>query len=836
MQTPLVRAAFAAALFAAAQATPAADAAPMPPPDKSGIDAVTAKIHAQLRDAANAQRASLPRALAGDGTLLVEVRFTDAARARSVLAASGADVRNALGATTFEAAIAPERLRDLAGDADVVTVAPARLVRHLTGSRTSEGVAASRVDRWIAAGYDGAGVAIAVIDGFNGNGALSLQGSGDWPPSNRVTKLDYKTFGGSAPSGCNPSSFGCLGVPHGNAVLEIVYDLAPAATYRAYDTVTVGDWRRAILDAANLSASGNSLGPVRANIITASLGAPLDGKGDGSALAGSIAEAAGWARNRGVFVINAAGNERESHWGGLFSIASGGGNFHTWSGGSTEINDFVVGNGSNTFLCIPAGETITADLYWDSWQTSGSTHDYDLFLYRRVNDVTWEATPVAQSTFQQNGGSGQTPQEQIQFVTSGTATSAGCSSGRAKYGIAVTRVNSNFNRDNLQVFTNFSLRYRVAERSLGFPADSPEVFTVAAVDIANTTSTPQEWFSSEGPVLAPGGDIPNTNAATDPNLKPDVASYDNVTTISYGNGGTSPPQQTAFLGTSAATPHVAGLAAVYLQRAGIPANEAALDTTIVTPLRALAKLGTNDLGTFGLDYQYGHGRLRLQRESVLDWLQQPSNVGVNAPIAPPVQLRVLDDENYLVPVGILSSVNLALGNDPTTVAALTGGGSRSLVQGVATWTALSINVAGAGFTLRANTAGLAQATSVGFNVMSGAATRLRFVASPGTTTAGVAIAPTLQVRLEDSGGNLVGSDNTTQVSLFSPLCSGTPVRGGEPTTAVGGIATFPNVRLYQVGTAQLQATAGGLNSHSTQVFAIVPNADLIFPGVFECLP
>ena len=79
--------------------------------------------------------------------------------------------------------------------------------------------------------------------------------------------------------------------------MEIAYDVAPGATFLAYDTETVGDWRNAILDAAHLNSTGASLGAVKANVISASLAAPLDGKGDGTALPGSIAEAAGFAKS-----------------------------------------------------------------------------------------------------------------------------------------------------------------------------------------------------------------------------------------------------------------------------------------------------------------------------------------------------------------------------------------------------------------------------------------------------------------------------------------------------------------------------------------------------------
>ncbi len=86
-------------------------------------------------------------------------------------------------------------------------------------------------------------------------------------------------------SNCTGSNFGNENVAHGDATMELAYDIAPGASYRAYDTLTVGDWYNAILDAAHVNSSGVSQGTINANVISASLAAPLDGKGDGSRMA-----------------------------------------------------------------------------------------------------------------------------------------------------------------------------------------------------------------------------------------------------------------------------------------------------------------------------------------------------------------------------------------------------------------------------------------------------------------------------------------------------------------------------------------------------------------------
>lgn len=821
-----------------------ADPAPvLLPPPAATDDPIARKIHDQLRAPRGSDAARLPALLADEAQVLVEVRFRDDAgqdRAEQALARRSAAVRNVLAPDRFEAVLSRAQLYELARDADVVSIVPARLARPL--ATTSQGVAAGRANLWQAnvPAFNGTGITVAVIDAFdnNSNEINTLQASNDWPPDARVTLLNYKTLPSPAPSGCASNTFGCLGVRHGNATTELVYDIAPAATYRTYDTLTVGDWRRAILDAANLTSTGGSAGAVRAQIISASLGAPLDGKGDGTADAGSIAEASGWARSRGVLVVNAAGNERDQHWGGLFDEVVTGNGVHDWSGSGSNIayNHFGTGPNNNEAYCIPAGTEIVVDLYWNAWTSPGSNRNYDLYLYRRTNATTWDTLPVAQSTLLQNGGSGQTPQERVSFVASGSTT--GCAANSAVFGIGVVRVAGTPNTaTNLQVFANIPLGRRVAARSLGFPADSPNVLSIGAINVATAGSNPQEPFSSEGPVLAAGGALPTTSASTDPNLKPDIASFDNVSTVSYGVGGTNPPPATSFTGTSAATPHVAGMAALLMQRNGIPTTAATLDTLIVTPIRTLAATGSNDLGTVGRDYQYGYGKLRFQQEASLAFVQQPSNTAVNGTIAPAVTTRVLDTEGLVVPMGLLAALNIAIGTDPNGGAAvLTGGGSGALVNGVASWNALKINLGGSGYKLR-TTGGVLTVDSNAFNITTGAPSALAFGQQPVTTQAGVTL-PAITVRVEDSGGNLVTSDNSTQVRLVRADCTGSPVSGGAPTTVVNGVATFSNVVLYTVDSSlRLRAMAPSRSSDDSAIFATTANNDLIFKGTFEgCLP
>jgi uncharacterized protein YjdB len=98
----------------------------------------------------------------------------------------------------------------------------------------------------------------------------------------------------------------------------------------------------------------------------------------------------------------------------------------------------------------------------------------------------------------------------------------------------------------------------------------------------------------------------------------------------------------------------------------------------------------------------------------LAFLQQPTNVDRNAVITPAVQVEVRDASGARVTTAALP-VSMAIANNPGG-GTLSGTLTRTSVAGVATFNDLRINRAGNGYTLRATSAGLTQATSASFRV------------------------------------------------------------------------------------------------------------------------
>jgi uncharacterized repeat protein (TIGR01451 family) len=203
---------------------------------------------------------------------------------------------------------------------------------------------------------------------------------------------------------------------------------------------------------------------------------------------------------------------------------------------------------------------------------------------------------------------------------------------------------------------------------------------------------------------------------------------------------------------------------------------------------------------------------------------QPSNTAAGASIAPPVQVTVQDAFANTV-TSSTASITVAIGSNP-------GGGTLSgtttvfASAGLATFSTLSINKSGTGYTLVASSSGLTGATSAAFNIAAAAASQLIFSVQPTTTTAGSSISPAVQVLVEDAFGNTVTTaSNSVTVAVGSNPGGGT-LSGTNPVSASGGVATFSNLSIDKRGTGYtLVASAAGLTSATSAAFNILA-ADL----------
>src|SRR5439155_7388494 len=98
-----------------------------------------------------------------------------------------------------------------------------------------------------------------------------------------------------------------------------------------------------------------------------------------------------------------------------------------------------------------------------------------------------------------------------------------------------------------------------------------------------------------------------------------------------------------------------------------------------------------------------------------------------------VQVTALDAAGNPVP-GFTGSVTVALGTNPGG-ATLGGTTTVAAVNGVASFSPLTLDKTGTGYALTATAAGLNPATSGDFNITPGAATQLAFGTQPDAPTA-----------------------------------------------------------------------------------------------------
>jgi hypothetical protein len=156
------------------------------------------------------------------------------------------------------------------------------------------------------------------------------------------------------------------------------------------------------------------------------------------------------------------------------------------------------------------------------------------------------------------------------------------------------------------------------------------------------------------------------------------------------------------------------------------------------------------------------------------------------------------DAGGLIDASNTSAVTIAIQNNPSIGSAgvLSGTVTKSAVNGIATFTDLSIDLVGTGYTLVANGGGFTSPISNALNVIPAAASQLAIITQPADTVAGGTINP-VTVELQDLNGNLVNSNaGGVHVSIvpFSGA-SGALLSGSNDIVMTNGLVTFNDLSI-----------------------------------------
>jgi hypothetical protein len=404
----------------------------------------------------------------------------------------------------------------------------------------------------------------------------------------------------------------------GGALLEIVHDLAPGAALRFSNADTSLGFNRAV----------NALAAV-SDVVVDDLGffgEPANGE---SSVSRNTAAALNTPGNRIRTYVTSVGNGANNHYFGTF-VDSGvdarqgrfipkSGNLHLFQPSATTTD--ALNSGPQPFNLISLdrrGEAVVLLMWNDPAGRSGN--NYDLFLVRHSTGQV-----VARSRDVQRGN--QDPIEFVDYVNRGDPD---------LFRIVIQNVENRAAPRDLNLFAfgpacaasgprrlapgrHEEINFNTASRSLSAQSDaggSPvAVISVGAICSASAlaasvfigsdapsescndqTHRTAQFYSSRGPTL-------------DGRMKPDIAAIDGVSVTGAGQF------PSLFFGTSAAAPHVAGIAALALGaapclRAGSPGALAATEARLA--LRQLILSGADPIDGRPPDNTFGAGLANAQ--------------------------------------------------------------------------------------------------------------------------------------------------------------------------------------------------------------------------------
>ncbi len=203
--------------------------------------------------------------------------------------------------------------------------------------------------------------------------------------------------------------------------------------------------------------------------------------------------------------------------------------------------------------------------------------------------------------------------------------------------------------------------------------------------------------------------------------------------------------------------------------------------------------------------------------TTLAFIGQPSNATAGVGITPDIRVEIQDNAGN--PVSSTATVHLALGNNPGGDPMATV--SVAAVGGVATFSGVTLQKAGSGYTLVASSTGLASATSTPFDVTAAAAAALTFTQQPSNVVAASAITPAVRVTLLDPFGNVATGSSAAVTMAIGTNPAGGVLSGTTSVNASSGVATFTNLKIDKPGTGYtLVAGSSGLASVTSTPFDV----------------
>lgn len=341
-----------------------------------------------------------------------------------------------------------------------------------------------------------------------------------------------------------------------------------------------------------------------------------------------------------------------------------------------------------------------------------------------------------------------------------------------------------------------STGYTLVAASTGLVSATSTAFSVIAGSAASLEFLTQPVATNRGVVMAPAPQVRVTDS-----LGNAVTSAATVTLAIGANPGGSILGGTTTANTSAG---IATFPNITLSEIGagytLVATSGGLTAATSTPF-TIAGPGTKRAVEFGV---------------------QPAGATAGSNLSA-FTVRIVDSVGVTVSSATDAiTVTLAPNGEGATALGTT---TTGVVGGVATFSAVRVQTAGTGFRLIASATGLAADTSAVFAITPSAAARLGFVTEPQAVVAGTAIAPAVQVGVQDAYGNAIGnaSDSIT-VAIYSNAGGGT-LSGVLAAQAVNGIATFPDLRLDRTGVNySLYATAPSRSQAISAAFTVTAGA------------